>query len=60
MDGDGNGAECRYCRYYDPADGYCVMQTDYRRETDLCDAYEVPRRWLFLMPVKEGGHDADG
>lgn len=52
MDGDGNGAECRNCRYYDPADGYCVMNEDYRRRDDLCDEYEKPKKWLFYMDIE--------
>lgn len=40
---------CETCRYYDPADGYCVMNAEYRRAEDLCDLYAAPKNWLFYM-----------
>lgn len=40
---------CETCRYYDPADGYCVRNADYRRKDDLCDGYQEPKKWLFYM-----------
>ena len=40
---------CETCRYYDPADGYCVMHAEYRRAEDLCEEYEKPKKWLFYM-----------
>lgn len=40
---------CETCRYYDPADGYCVMNAEYRRGEDLCDGYAEPKKWLFYM-----------
>ena len=40
---------CEDCRYYDPADGYCVMNADYRCGTDICDEYAEPKNMLFYM-----------
>ena len=40
---------CETCRYYDPADGYCVMNADYRRGDDVCGTYAEPKKWLFYM-----------
>ena len=52
--------ECGGCRYFDPADGYCVMLAEYRRESDACEEYAQPKKWLFLMEEKEGKYNADG
>ena len=49
---------CAACRYYDPADGYCVMRAEYVREDGNCEKYAQPKKWLFLMEEGEhGGKD---
>ena len=50
---------CGNCRFYDPADGYCVMKAEYVRADGNCEEHEHPKKWLFLID-KEGERDADG
>lgn len=40
---------CEACRYFDPADGYCVIWGDYHRKTDTCPEWEKPRKQMMVM-----------
>ena len=50
MEDDG---ACGTCRYYDPADGYCVMNAEYVREDGCCGEYAQPKKWLLVMDKNE-------
>ena len=53
--------KCGTCRYFDPADGYCVMHGDYcRKDDEACDEHEKPRKTLMIMDAQASREEASG
>ena len=53
--------KCGTCRYFDPADGYCVMNGDYRRRNnEACEEHEYPRKMLVIMDAQANREDLPG